>query len=96
MQEASSLTLREVTAASRTRAAKSAPESPSVAALVPMAARSTSAARGVARVSACRIAARPPGPGSATYNSLSSRPGLQEMPMYADQNASINSEKIDA
>ena len=69
-------TLKAATAASRTSAAKSAPEKPAVRCEAPNVSRSTSAAKGVGRAAALNMAERPPGDGNGTYSALSNRPGL--------------------
>ena len=69
-------TLKAATAASRTSAAKSAPEKPAVRCEAPKVSRSTSAAKGVGRAAALNMAERPPGDGNGTYSALSNRPGL--------------------
>lgn len=71
-------TLRAHMQLSRTRAARSAPLKPWQAGLAPMALTSTSTARGVRRVRACRMDPLPSGGGNGTYKILSSLPGLQQ------------------
>ena len=70
-------TLRAQMQASLTRAARSAPLKPWQCGLAPTAATSTSTARGVLLVRACRMAPLPSGGGKGTYRILSSLPGLQ-------------------